>query len=137
MAVWIGDDVSIAGLSPALEIADLEFPPLDAEAILAADVYQRHVVLAPRRPVCPVDQLEAHVFHGDKQSHADDVETLTGALTALVAHVDATLVAAGERLAEGEVVIAGSVVPPLAVSPGDRVRFVLRPLGEVSISFDG
>jgi len=95
VAVWIGDNVSIAGLSPALELADLEFPPLDAEAILAANVYQRHVVLAPRRPVCPVDQLEAHVFHGDKQSHADDVETLTGALAALVAHVDATLVAAG------------------------------------------
>ncbi len=135
VAVWIGDDGGIAGLGPALELADLEFPPDDADAMLAANVYQRHVVLGPRGPVLPVDRLAASVFRGDEESRADDVEGLTGPLAAIVAHVHATLAAAGEQLQAGEIVIAGSVVPPLAVGPGDTLRYVLRPLGEVSIDF--
>ena len=137
VAVWIADDGGIAGLGPALELADLEFPPDDADAILAANVYQRHVVLGPRGPSLPADRLAARVFRGDEESRADDVEALTGPLAATVAHVRATLAAAGEQLRAGEIVIGGSVVLPLAVHPGDRVRYVLPPLGEVSVRLAG
>jgi len=137
VAVWIGDDGDIAGLGPALELADLEFPPQDADAILAANVYQRHVVVGARGPALSIDQLAARVFRGGEEWRADDVEGLTGPLAAIVGHVRATLAAAGERLQAGEIVIGGSVVLPLAVQPGDRVRYVLDPLGDVSIRLAG
>ena len=70
VAVWIGDDGGIAGLGPALELADLEFPPHDADAILAANVYQRHVVVGARGPALSIDQLAARVFRGDEEWRA-------------------------------------------------------------------
>src|SRR5450759_159643 len=36
---------AIAGLGPAIELADLDRPPEDVEQILAGNIYQRHVIL--------------------------------------------------------------------------------------------
>ncbi|HSL65374.1 MAG TPA: hypothetical protein VK874_12025, partial [Gaiellaceae bacterium] len=129
VAVWVGPAAAIAGLGAAIELADLDFPPDDPERILAANVYQRHVVLGPRGPALAPEALSARVTCGGNERLADDVEALTGRLDGVVAHVARTLDAAGEELREGEVVIAGSVVPPLDVRPGDRVRYELDPLG--------
>ncbi|MGA7490519.1 MAG: hypothetical protein WBW74_26660, partial [Xanthobacteraceae bacterium] len=57
IAVHIGRDVpadadheaaaaAIAGISPAIELADLTTPPEDPEHILSGNIYQRHVVLS-------------------------------------------------------------------------------------------
>src|SRR5882757_4366271 len=61
IAVHIGRDLAagadaataaaaIAGISPAIELADVDAPPEDPERILAGNIYQRHVVLAGARP---------------------------------------------------------------------------------------
>jgi 2-oxo-3-hexenedioate decarboxylase len=133
VAVWAGRAASIAGLSAAIELADLDFPPDDPDRILAANVYNRHVVLGPRRPAVDPAALSARVTCGGDERLADDVEALTGRLDEVVAHVARTLDAAGEELREGEVVIAGSVVPPLDVAPGDEVRYTLDPLGSLTL----
>ncbi|HSC91476.1 MAG TPA: fumarylacetoacetate hydrolase family protein [Gaiellaceae bacterium] len=137
VAVWVGPAASIAGLGAAIELADLDVPPDDPERILAANVYQRHVVLGVRGPALEPAALSARVTCGGDERLADDVEALTGRLDEVVAHVARTLDAAGEELREGEVVIAGSVVPPLEVRPGDRVRYELKPLGTLELTLVG
>jgi 2-keto-4-pentenoate hydratase len=54
----------------------------------------------------------------------------------LLRHVADLLDAFGERLSGGEVVITGSIVPPMPVAPGDRVEYELNPLGRLSIAFE-
>ncbi len=44
------------------------------------------------------------------------------------------LAAAGEGLRAGDVVITGSAVPPLAVSPGEQVTAELGPLGSLTVT---
>jgi 2-keto-4-pentenoate hydratase len=43
--------------------------------------------------------------------------------------------AVGGELQEGEVVIAGSVVPPVRVRPGERYRYELDPVGALELAF--
>lgn len=150
IAVYIGKDLAggasretaqaaISGLSPALELADLEFPPDDVEAILAGNIYQRHVVLGARdtsRAGCILDGLHASVLrNGIETASTTDLQALTGDLIDIVRHVADMLAAFGERLRAGQVIIAGSVVPPLWVEPGEEITFKLDPVGSVSIRF--
>ena len=55
---------AIAGIAPAIELADVEFPPDDVEAILKGNIYQRHVILGPcdkTRARCELSGLTAVV----------------------------------------------------------------------------
>ena len=60
----------------------------------------------------------------------------TGDLDGLVKHVAKTLKAAGAELERGDMVICGSIVPALSVSPGDTVEVSLAPLGSLTVSFE-
>ena len=51
-------------------------------------------------------------------------------------HVADVLAGFGERLRAGEIIITGSVVPPLAIEPDeDGIAFELDPIGGVSVRF--
>ena len=50
-----------------------------------------------------------------------------------VAVIAMLLAACGEQLRAGEVVIMGSVVPPMAVERGDSVVVELPPLGGLAV----
>jgi len=53
-----------------------------------------------------------------------------------VRHVADVLAGFGERLRAGEIIITGSVVPPLAIEPDeDGIAFELDPVGGVSVRF--
>ena len=54
-------------------------------------------------------------------AQASDLEANTGDLVDLARHVADVLAAFGERLRAGEIIICGSVVPPLFTEPHDRV----------------
>ena len=128
---------AIGGLGPAIELADVDREPDDVETILAGNIFQRAVALGPvdaSRAGGTIEGLEARVYrNGDEEASTRDVESLTGELVALVAHVADVVAAFGETLRAGEVVIAGSVVPPLSVRPGDQIRFELAPIGDVAV----
>jgi 2-keto-4-pentenoate hydratase len=127
VAVWVG-----RGIGAAIELADLEFPPDDAERILASGIYHRHVLLGPvvDRPLAGVT---ARVFRdGEEVAATDDLTALTGTHEDVLAAVRAE---AGRDLEEGEVVITGAVVPPLPVSPGEQWTAELGVLGRLSVSF--
>jgi 2-keto-4-pentenoate hydratase len=132
------DDASaaVAGLGVAIELVDLDASESDPEAILAANIYQRHVLLGPVRDWVDPASVSARVLvDGAEAAAADDATVATGDPLDLVLHVASTLAAAGQTLRAGEVVICGSVVPALDVAPGDEVEVVLEPLGSLSVSF--
>ena len=53
-------------------------------------------------------------------------------------HVADVLAAFGERLRGGEIIITGSVVPPLTIEPGeDAIAFEVDPVGGVRVRFSG
>lgn len=145
IAVHIGRDVddpsraaeAVSGLGAAIELADVDPPPEDLEETLAGNIFHRAVILGePDRGLSldDIGLLRARV-HVDGAEVADttDLETLTGNLGDILGHAAALLAAAGERLRAGEVVIAGSVVPPIEISPGSEVNYELSPLAPVTV----
>jgi 2-keto-4-pentenoate hydratase len=127
VAVWVG-----RGLGAAIELADVEFPPDDVDRILAAGIYHRHSILAP-----PAAET---LSGGTARVYRDGVEVAaTDEMTALTGDLDSVLetvrLAAGRDLRAGEVVIAGAVLPPAPVAPGERWRADLGPLGALEVSF--
>ncbi len=150
IAVHIGKDLpggadrdtarlAVAALGPAIELADLDRPPDDVEAILAGNIYQRHVILGARdasRAGCVLDGLLARVIrNGTEIAATAEPEALTGNYVDIVRHVAGVLAAFGETLRAGEIIITGSIVPPLFVESGEEVEFKLEPVGAVSIRF--
>jgi 2-keto-4-pentenoate hydratase len=146
IAVHLGADVSgdaswddvraaIAGVSAAIELADVDPPPTDVRAILAGNIFHRHVVLgavdATRRDGAGI--AARVVRNGEEIARADDPAALTGEIVEVVRLTAELLDAVGERLRAGEVVITGSVVPPIAVAAGQDVTIDLGPLGGLSV----
>jgi 2-keto-4-pentenoate hydratase len=127
---------SVGGIGPAFELADLDLPPEDVEAILAGNVFQRRVMIGPSVPPIPPAELTARLAGGGGGTEIADPQATTGPLPEIVAHMAGRLAAFGERLRAGEVVICGSIVPPLAVSPGEEHTFRLEPCGEVSVRLE-
>jgi 2-keto-4-pentenoate hydratase len=81
--------------------------------------------------------LTSRVFRrGAETSVTTDPEALTGKLPDIVAHVANTLAAFGERLATGDVIITGSITPPLMIETDEaELTHVLEPIGRVSVRF--
>jgi 2-keto-4-pentenoate hydratase len=64
------------------------------------------------------------------------VEALTGKLPDIVAHVANTLAAFGEKLAAGDVIITGSITPPIMIEADEEeIAHAIDPIGEVSVFF--
>ena len=133
----VGEDGGIAAIGAAIELIDLDPGEGDPEAILAADIFQRHVLLGPVTEGASVADVSLRLsVNGEETVSADDVSEATGDLDGLVAHVARTLEAAGESLERGDMVICGSIVPALEIAPGDEVEVALAPLGSLVVSFE-
>lgn len=128
---------AVGGLSAAIELADVDPPPDDVRSILAGNIFQRHVVLGPvDRDRRSADDLDARVLVDGSQTAATrDLSALTGDLVVVVRGTAELLAACDERLRAGQVVITGSVLPPLPVAPGQRAEVRLGPLGALALSF--
>ncbi len=127
VAIWIG-----RGLGAAIELADVEFPPDDVEQILAAGIYHRHVVLGPPRAPTLAGAAARIMRDGEELAATGDLTALTGRHDWIL---DAVRTSSGRDLRTGEVVIAGAVVAPLPIAPGERWHFDLGPLGSLSVAF--
>ena len=127
---------AISGLGVAIELVDLDPDADDPEAILAADIFQRHVLLGPVVDGAGSDGASARVLrNGEEAAATADATEATGDPVDLVLHVANVVGEAGETLRAGEVVICGSVVPALDVAPTDTVEVRLDPLGTLTVSF--
>ncbi len=126
---------AVGTIAPAIELADLDIAPApDAvAAILAGDIFHRHVLLGPERPVpggWAGQELRATVRHvsvdGTPSATAvDDVEAGPGTAIDVLAACARGAASVGPGLRRGDVVILGSMVPPIPVAPGDRFELTL------------
>jgi 2-keto-4-pentenoate hydratase len=132
---------TVKEIFPAIELADLDPVPApdNLDAVLEGDIFQRHVILCSNtRPGLSTRGLTSRVFrYGAETSATSDPEALTGKLPDIIAHVANTLAAFGETLAAGEVIIAGSITPPLVIEPDEtELAHVLEPIGRVLVRFN-
>jgi 2-keto-4-pentenoate hydratase len=123
---------AVGGWSLAIELADLDHPPGDVEEILAGNVYHRHVlfgeVVRDRR------ELGVSVARdGVEVAATDHPDELVGELGWVLATTASTLAASGGALAAGDVVITGSMVPPIDIAPGEAWRVMANGLGELDV----
>jgi len=146
IAVFLGSDVddpdrvdrAVTAVAPAIELADVHPPPEDMAAVMAGNIFHRAVILdepGAGRAGADITGLEAHVMRdGTEEAVVNDLEALTGELVSTLAHTARLLDAFGERLRAGEVVIMGSVTPPLPLQPGTQIGFRLAPLPTITVS---
>jgi 2-keto-4-pentenoate hydratase len=132
---------AISSIGAAIELADIDPPPETVEEILAGNIFHRGVVLGPSDPSragADLTGLEAGVWlDGTEAARTDRLESLTGRIVDVVAHLASLLSDHGEIMKEGEVVICGSVVPPIPLTPGNRVRYELSPQPAITVSTAG
>jgi 2-keto-4-pentenoate hydratase len=80
--------------------------------------------------------LDARVLrNGAEMANTSDFGALTGELITIVGHVVNLLAHFGETLRAGQIIIAGSITPPIWVEPGETIGFHLEPLQPIFINF--
>jgi 2-keto-4-pentenoate hydratase len=128
---------AIASIGPAIELADIDPPPESVEGILTGNIFHRGVILGapdPARAGADLGGLEARIRpEGQEEIRTDQLEILTGNVVHVVTHLASQLAAHGVIMRSGEVVICGSVVPPITLSPGTKMEFELSPMPAISV----
>ena len=150
VAVWMGSDLgagasdseaaaAVSAVGPAIEVADVDLPvgPDGISDIMAGDIFHRGVIFGARderRAGLDISGLTAHITLDDEEIAAvTELEAITGAYPRIVSTVASTLASAGERLRAGDVIITGSVIPPVSVNDADRFTFELAPYDPISV----
>jgi 2-keto-4-pentenoate hydratase len=132
LAVRVDGSGGIAGLGPALELVDLGISFADIEPVLAGNICHRGVVFGPEVPDADPFAMAATVT---KDGAVVAEGTLTKDPAATVAFVRSYLAAHGSALETGQRIICGSVVPPVAVAPGDALDVSFGPFGSLRVAF--
>jgi 2-keto-4-pentenoate hydratase len=131
---------AIASIEPAIELADLDPVPApdNLDAVLAGNIFHRHVILGEnRRAGGALDGIVSRVTRrGIEFNRTDEPEALTGKLLDIVAYVANLLAAFGETLKSGDIIITGSITAPVMLE-ADETAFAhaLDPIGEVRVAF--
>ena len=129
---------AVVSVGPAIELADADFPPEDVDAMLAANLYNRNVILArqdPSRAGCKLDGLVGRLFRNETEVAAtEDPQALTGELIEIARHAASLLAALGEPLRAPDVIITGSIVPPLRIEAPEGIHFSLDPIDTIAVN---
>ncbi len=144
VAVRVGDDGGVAGLAPALELVDLDISFDDIEPVLANNICQRGVVFGDEVPGVDPWAVVANVTRDRAAGDGDGADSaqlvaeggrISEDPATTVDFVRSFLAAHGSSLEPGHRIIAGSVVPPIPVAPGDSLDVDFGPLGRLSVRF--
>jgi 2-keto-4-pentenoate hydratase len=134
IAITVGDGLAVAALSPAIEVIDADLPFEDVEAILARNIFHRAVAFGPPAPAPSLDGFSCRATKNGEDAGATDA---TEDPAETVARVAGFLAAHGAQLRPGERIIAGTLVTPIPVGPGDEVEVDLAALGTIGLRFGG
>jgi 2-keto-4-pentenoate hydratase len=135
VAIHVGEGGSVAGLGAAVEVVDIDLPFEDLEAILAGNVFHRAVVLGPMHEGATLDAVTARATTSGEPAGEAVAAEVVGDPAEVVRFVAGYLEPHGAEIKPGEVIIAGSLTPPVPVSPGDRFEVDLGPLGSLAVAF--
>lgn len=150
VAVYLASDLSggvtpdearqaVASLGPAIELADIDLPIEASQVteIVAGNIFHEAVVLGapdPARSGIDTSGLTARILvDGVEHAVVTELEALTGRYPEVVATVANTLASAGEVLRAGDLIITGSVIPPLDGMSGREFVFSLEPFAPISV----
>ena len=142
VAIRVGDDGQVAALAPALELVDLGDLFGEIGQILAANICHRGVVFGEEITgglggLGALDDLVAdlrvEVISPDGDVRA--AGTLAEAPSVTVDVVRSFLETHGATLSPGDRIIAGSIITPLSIAPGDAVTVTFGPLGILTAQF--
>lgn len=157
VAVYMGADLgagatnseaeaAVAAVGAAFELADIDSPvtPENVEGVVGGNIFHKSVILGePDRGRAGLDisALSAHIRHRDGTTGSvvdlppvSDLQANTGNYARIVSTVASTLDSIGLELRAGDVIITGSVVPPLALSGPGTFTFTLDPFEPISIN---
>jgi 2-oxo-3-hexenedioate decarboxylase len=140
-AVSSGEEAAgaVSAVGAAIELADVDLPveASGVEDILASNIFHKGVVVGhadPARAGLDITGLVAHVLIDDEEyAVTGDLQAITGSYQGIVGTVADTLAANDELLREGDMIITGSVIPPVPVGTGTEFTFVLDPLEPISV----
>jgi 2-keto-4-pentenoate hydratase len=133
VAVEVGPGGSIARVAAAIELVDVCLPFDDLDAILADGVFHRGLVLGEFTDVVPRTVVATVWANGEERGRVDRDPELTYALES----VGIRAAENGDELLEGDIVITGSLTPPVPVAPGETVIVEVAPLGRLELSLSG
>lgn len=153
LAVYIGEDLvagareedvraAVSALGPAIELADVDLPVEAAgvEAILAGNIFHKGMILGDpdeNRAGLDITDLVARVLiDGQERFTTRDLQAMAGAHTTAVATVANALSAGGEMLRAGDVIITGSIFPPIPVTESTEFTFALEPFDPISVEIE-
>ena len=126
---------AIAGISPAIELIDLNMPAADITTILGHSLFHEAVVFGPE---IGTDVLfsEASLWpvgrRNSKCVRTPEPSMIPSDLPALVLLVARTLGRYGEKVLPGDRIISGSYITPLVVEPGDLIEIDFGRIGRVA-----
>jgi 2-keto-4-pentenoate hydratase len=111
---------AVAGIAPAIELADVDLPlvPDRVADIVAGNIFHRGVILGEpsfARPGADLTGLVADIAAGDDRRTVTDLEALTGDYGTVLAAAADALAQHGARMTAGDVIIGGSVIPPIPI----------------------
>jgi 2-oxo-3-hexenedioate decarboxylase len=130
LALEVGRDGAIVRIAPALEVVDLDTPLDQLATVIGENVFHRGVAFGEWGEPEPPERARLLV---DGEVVAEPELPDGEALAATVGTVARRLEEAGERLSEGDRIIAGSLVRALPARPGKRIRLELDPHGAVEL----
>jgi len=132
VAIEVGEMGDAVALAAAIEVVDVNAPFSEIEGIVAGNIFHRGVLLGDFRPGYLPPRHAAVLVDGQERARVD-VEDFDP--EEIIAFVARELAEVGETVLPGDKIIAGSLTPPVDVSPGDRVGVQLDNLGMIQLFF--
>jgi 2-oxo-3-hexenedioate decarboxylase len=132
VAIEVGEMGDAIALAAAIEVVDVDAPFSDLEAVVAANIFHRGVLLGDFRPNYPPPRKAAVLVDGQVRE-TTEVEDFDA--NEIISFVSRELAEVGETVLPGDKIIAGSLTPPVEVSPGDRVGVQMDNLGMIQLFF--
>lgn len=153
VAVYLAEDLgagagdeqaraAVGSLGPAIELANIDLPigPDGVADILAGDIFHEAVIFGDRDPDragIDISGMTGRILvDGEERAAVTELEEITGAYPWIVSTVASTLASQGERLRAGDVIITGSIVPPIPVTEGTTFTFALDPFSPISVHLE-
>lgn len=128
---------AIAECAAAIELVDMSAGVADFHAVLEGNIFHRAVAFGPTHLGLPWPRnTDVHMAAGVDGQTVGEGEPQTrlpedlGDLVRLTADL---LAAHGEGLRAGDWIISGSVIPPVALRPGQQAKVTIQGLEPVSI----
>lgn len=133
---------AVGALGPSIELADIDLP-LEADRvadIVGGNIFHAGVVFGdrdPQRAGIDLAGLTARILvDGIEVAFVTELEEQTGPYPEVVATVANTLAANGELLRAGDLIITGSVVPPIRLDSGSEFSFHLASFDPITVRIE-